>query len=131
MTWVWRPRGWKGWISVPAGWFYDLGDGEQLSVGEWESQCGPIFGRSVLVVRPPRPGRYHVELDWEPSGCDECGRELYFPWTTYTYNNPHHYRCCFSCWNVIQHQLWHCLEDDLSTAPANIVWSFLLEPTSR
>ena len=127
MTWVWRPCWWRGWTLIPGGWCYDLGGGLELSVGEWESQCGPIFGRRVLVVRPPRPRRYRVELDWEPSECDECGYELHTHWTSY----PYHYRCCYSCWNVIQHQLWHCLEDNLSIAPANIVWPFLLEPASR
>ena len=131
MTWVSHPLRIKGWTLCPGGWFYELGDGRRLSVGEWESRCGPIFGRSILVVRPPRLRRYRVELDWEPSDCEECGRELYWPHTTYTYNNPHYYRCCLGCWNAIQHQLWHRLEDDISTAPANIVWSFLLEPASR
>ena len=32
----------------------ELGGGETLSAGEWELRCGPIFGCSVLVVRPPQ-----------------------------------------------------------------------------
>ena len=131
MTWVWHPLRIKGWTLFPGGWFYELGDGRGLSVGEWESRCGPIFGRSILVVNPPQPRRYRLQFDWEPSYCEECGRDLYWPQTTYTYNNPHYYRCCFGCWNAIRHQLWHRLEDELSTAPANIVWYFLLEPAGR
>ena len=61
MTWVWHLGWWREQTLIPDEWLYDLGVGDALSVGEWGSRCGPIFGRSVVVLRPPgAPRRIHA-----------------------------------------------------------------------
>ena len=105
------------WFQQREAWYIDFGAGEVLTAGEWEAQCGPIFGHAFLVASP-RPGGFH----WWPSECDECGCAFAFLWCNYNY------RCCVGCWNIIERQLWYMLEEAISAASARIVWSFLLEP---
>ena len=108
------------WFRRCGAWHVDLGAGAVLTEGEWEAQCGPIFGHAFLVDGP-RPGRFC----WWPSHCDECGGVIAFAWVNYNY------RCCFGCWNSIGQQLWHMLEETVSATPASIIWSFLLEPSQH
>ena len=89
--------------------------------GEWDSAWGTIFGHATLEGGS-RPDSWH----WQPQECDdECGRTLPFHGPNYNY------RCCCACWYIIGHQLWHYLYQSVSEQPANIIWSFLLEPAQH
>ena len=88
-----------------------------LTDGELDAMSGPVFGHAYLVLGSRQ------DVTWTPSACDECeDPSMLFHWCNYNY------RCCPACWEVIKHQLWERLEDEIKERPANVVWGFLIEP---
>ena len=62
-------------------------------------------------------------MSYEYDDCDECGcTQMSYAWPNYNY------RICTRCWEAIKYPLWDVLESKLTGRPANVVWSFLVEP---
>ena len=65
---------------------------------------------------------YKGRVRWEPSNCEECNDSLIFHGTNYNH------RVCYSCWSVIQSQLWESLRNTFTEIPTEIIWKFLTYP---
>ena len=113
-----KQRGWPraGWRSIDGEWQFDA-IGRVLSIGEWKSTFGSVFGHAIQL-----PSTRSETFEWDPAYCEMCGVTIQHLWVNYNY------RCCFRCWNVIEDQLWRFLVEYVSEAPAQYIWSFLLEP---